>query len=81
MIRKKFIQSYCVDFVNLLKEIRIRGHNVNCENEQNYVTTYNGFSKVNCFITRLNKLMQLCRNELQHLPSINLKEMDELTTL
>lgn len=68
MIKKKFKQSNCVDFVNLLNEVRIRGHNINCKNGNDYVTTYNGFSKVNCFITHLKKKMQLCQNELQHLP-------------
>lgn len=68
MINKKFRQSNCVDFVNLLKEVRIRGHNINCDNGKEYVTTYNGFSKVNGFVTCLKKQMLLCRNELQHLP-------------
>lgn len=66
-MRNEIKQSNCVSFVNLLKQIRIRGHNKNGKSE-NYVTTYNGFEKVNCFTYQLHKYMQHCQNELQHLP-------------
>lgn len=64
----KFKQSPCVNFVNLLKEVRIRGHNNNCNNGKEYITTYNGFNKATNYISMLNKQMQECRSELQHLP-------------
>ena len=67
-MRNEIRQSDCISFVNLLKQIRIRGHNKNGENEKNYITTYNGFEKVSCFMEKLHRSMQHCQNELQHLP-------------
>ena len=55
-------------FVDHLKQVRIRGHNKDDKNKENYVTTYNGFAKVSCFMSRLYKQMQQCQNELRHLP-------------
>jgi len=67
-MRNEIRQSNCVNFVNLLKQVRIRGHNKNDENAKNYITTYNGFDKVSCFMESLHKKMLHCQNELQHLP-------------
>jgi len=67
-MKNEFRQSNCVEFVNLLKQIRIRGHNKNDNNKKNYITTYNGFDKVSCFTCKLHKNMLHCQNELQHLP-------------
>lgn len=66
-MRNGIIQSNCVNFVNLLKQVRIRGHNKNGKRKE-YITTYNGFEKVSCFTFRLHKYMQNCQNELHHLP-------------
>ena len=66
-MKNEFIQSNCVNFVNLLKQIRIRGHNKN-EKAENYITTYNGYKKVSCFTFKLHQYMQHCQNELHHLP-------------
>jgi hypothetical protein len=64
----EFKQSGCVNFVQLLKQVRIRGHNKNEKSKENYLTTYNGFEKVSCFTNKLHKQMQLCQSELLHLP-------------